>query len=202
MASGELDTLIDYKNQMRRAAYDARNAQPNKDGLSKIICDQFINLPEYSSAKTVMWYVDVRSEVRTRYHLPNALQGGKRIVIPYCVEGFLHLWWLESMDELVEGMWKILEPPTARWSDPHKKIDVKELDLIMVPGVGFDRNGGRMGNGKGYYDKLLVAARPDTLLVAIAFECQLFPEIPVGPHDIFMDKVITEKGIYQGKGRR
>jgi 5-formyltetrahydrofolate cyclo-ligase len=71
----------------------------------------------------------------------------------------------------------------------------------MVPGVAFDRRGARMGHGKGYYDKLLEHARPDTKLVALAFECQLFPEIPVQQHDIFMDKLITEAAVYQGRGR-
>ena len=71
----------------------------------------------------------------------------------------------------------------------------------MVPGVAFDRRGARMGHGFGYYDKLLEHARPDTPLVALAFECQLFNEIPTQSHDIFMDKIITEQSIYQGKGR-
>ena len=71
----------------------------------------------------------------------------------------------------------------------------------MVPGVAFDRHGGRTGHGKGYYDKLLQHARPDAPLVALAFECQLFPEIPTAQHDIFMDRIITEKAIYDGKGR-
>ena len=60
----------------------------------------------------------------------------------------------------------------------------------------------RMGHGKGYYDKLLQHARSDTPLVALAFECQLFPEIPTRAHDVFMDKIITEKAVYPGKGRR
>jgi 5-formyltetrahydrofolate cyclo-ligase len=72
----------------------------------------------------------------------------------------------------------------------------------MVPGVAFDRTGARMGHGFGYYDKLLQHARPDAPLVALAFECQLFPEIPTQPHDIFMDKIITEKRVYTGRGRR
>ena len=71
----------------------------------------------------------------------------------------------------------------------------------MVPGVAFDRRGARMGHGFGYYDKLLEHARPDAPLVALAFECQLFPEIPTQAHDIFMDKIITERAIYAGKGR-
>ena len=99
------------------------------------------------------------------------------------------------------GKWKILEPPRDRWGDPAKEVQPQDLDLVMVPGVGFDRNGGRMGNGQGYYDRLLENARPDCPLIAICYESQLFDEILVGPHDVFMDKVITEKDIYTGKGR-
>jgi 5-formyltetrahydrofolate cyclo-ligase len=59
-----------------------------------------------------------------------------------------------------------------------------------------------MGHGKGYYDKLLEHARLDTPLVALAFECQMFPEVPVAEHDIFMDKIITEAAVYPGRGRK
>jgi len=58
-----------------------------------------------------------------------------------------------------------------------------------------------MGNGQGYYDRLLHQARPDAPLIALAYECQMFPELAVGPHDIFMDKVITERAVYAGRGR-
>ena len=79
---------------------------------------------------------------------------------------------------------------------------MKEIDLIIVPGVAFDRRGGRTGHGKGYYDKLLEHARLDTPLVALAFECQMFDEIPMQEHDVFMDKVVTEKASYDGLGRK
>ncbi|HEX2236893.1 MAG TPA: 5-formyltetrahydrofolate cyclo-ligase [Gammaproteobacteria bacterium] len=202
----ELDALMERKAKMRRQAYDARNAQENKDELSKIIVEKFVNLPEYAKAKTVMWYIDARSEVRTRHSLGDALNSDKRIIVPYCTvdeqgQNKLGLWHLESMDELVVGKWKILEPPKERWGEPGKEVEPEDLDLIMVPGVGFDRRGGRMGNGQGYYDRLLERGRPDSPLIALAFESQMFPEILVGPHDIFMDKVITEKAIYEGKGR-
>jgi 5-formyltetrahydrofolate cyclo-ligase len=105
------------------------------------------------------------------------------------------------MNELQVGMYKILEPKEELRSEEAKRIIVEELDLIMVPGVAFDRRGGRMGHGKGYYDKLLEHARRDTPLVALAFECQMFPEVPVAEHDIFMDKIITEAAVYPGRGR-
>jgi 5-formyltetrahydrofolate cyclo-ligase len=124
------------------------------------------------------------------------------IVVPYCVDGELELFLLESMDELELGMYRILEPKTELRAVAAKRIDVEELDLIMVPGVAFDRRGGRTGHGKGYYDKLLEHARPDTPLIALAFDCQLFPGIPMQSHDIFMDKVVTESTVYDGLGRR
>ena len=196
------DSLRERKENLRRQAHANRQAVENKDELSQVICRQFVELPEYAAAGTVMFYVDVRAEVRTRHYLPAALEHGKRIVVPYCVEGELELFHLQSMDELAVGMYKILEPRPELRELPEKKVDVAELDLIMVPGVAFDRTGARMGHGKGYYDKLLEHARPDTPLVALAFECQLFEEIPTQAHDVFMDKIITERAVYAGKGRR
>jgi len=190
------------KKTIRDQAHANRNRQENKDELSRIICDTFMALPEYAAARTVMFYVDVRSEVRTRHSLPAALQTGKRIVVPYCVNNELELFHLTNMEELAIGMYKILEPRLELRSLPGKHVEVRDLDLIMVPGVAFDRSGARMGHGFGYYDKLLQHARPDTPLIALAFECQLFPQVPTQAHDIFMDKIITEKTIYPGRGRQ
>lgn len=197
----EMTAFQEQKAKVRRQALDNRNAQENKDELSIKICERFVSLPEYAAAGTVMYYLDARSEVRTRHYMATALASSKRIVVPYCVEDVLHLFWLQNMDELAIGMWKILEPLDELRHLPEKSVDVGELDLVMVPGVAFDRRGARMGHGKGYYDKLLQNARPDAPLVALAFECQIFPEIPTAPHDIFMDKVITEEAVYTGKGR-
>ena len=198
------DQLMDprqVKQAIRQQAHDNRRAQENKEELSRGICQQFAALPEYQAARSVLFYLDVRTEVRTREYLPQALAHGKRIVVPYCVEGNLELFHLENMDELAVGMYKILEPREELRALPEKRVDVNQVDLIMVPGVAFDRTGARMGHGFGYYDKMLEHARRDTPLVALAFECQLFPEIPTQAHDIFMDKLITEKQLYVGRGR-
>jgi 5-formyltetrahydrofolate cyclo-ligase len=197
---------MEAKGIMRRAAYDARNAQKNKDGVSEIAVASLVELPDYRAAKTALWYLDCRSELRTRHALPAALAGEKKIVVPYCtVDDFgankLGLWWLQSLDELVVGKWNILEPPRERWGEPGKEIDPEQLDIVIVPGVAFSRVGGRMGNGQGYYDRLLDRVRPNCALVGLCYECQLFDDLIVGPHDIFMDKIVTEKATYEGRRR-
>jgi len=202
-ADATASSLAATKTALREEAHARRRAQPDKDALSQRICATLASLPEYQSARAVLFYLDVRAEARTRHYLPTALEHGKKIVVPYCVEGeTLELFHLERMDELVEGMYKILEPRPELRDAPGKRVDVREIDLVIVPGVAFDGRGARMGHGKGYYDKLLEHARPETPLVALAFECQLFPELPVAPHDVFMDKIITEQAVYQGVRRR
>ncbi len=194
--------LADQKAAIRTAAHAARKAQPDKDAVSQRITDRVFEMPQYVAADCVMWYVDVRDEVRTRQALPAAIAEGKRVVVPFCVDGELELFWLESMAELELGMYKILEPRSDLRDVAAKRVTPEQLDFVMVPGVGFDRRGGRTGHGKGYYDKLLQHARSDAPLVALGFECQLFDEIPMQSHDIFMDAVVTEAAVYPGRGRR
>ncbi len=192
----------DRKRQIREQAHAARQAQPHKDEASRRIVGRLLVLPEYRAARTVQFYVDVRAEVRTRPALPAALQSGKRIVVPWCNEtGGLELFRLESMDELDVGKFQVLEPRAELRTRPAKQVAPEDVDLVMAPGVGFDRRGGRLGHGKGYFDKLLRQVRSDAPLVALAFECQMFDAIPMEPHDVFMDKVITETTVYDGIGR-
>lgn len=203
------DALIekpDAKGAMRRMAYDARNAQPDKDQVSQTAVATLMQLPEYRAARTPLWYLDCRSELRTRHALAEALASGKRIVVPYCTvneqgENKLGLWWLQNLDELVVGKWKILEPPRERWGEPEREVLPRDIDFVIVPGVAFSRDGARMGNGQGYYDRLLQSVRPDCPLVGLCYECQLFDDLVVDAHDVFMDKVVTESAVYEGRGR-
>jgi len=202
MTSTPTDPVV-LKATLREQARKNRVAQPNKDEISRKILTAFTALPEYHAARTVLVYVDAGSEVRTRHSLADAIASGKRIVVPYCIveTNELELFHLEAVTELVEGAYKILEPKAELRDKPGKRVEPRELDLVMVPGTGFDERGARMGQGKGYYDRLLTGARPDAPLIGIAFDCQVFPEIPVAAHDVFMDAVLTETRLLRGVGR-
>ncbi|MGZ0173388.1 MAG: 5-formyltetrahydrofolate cyclo-ligase [Planctomycetales bacterium] len=201
--STQTTDLAELKTQIRKQTHENRRNQENKDELSETIVSKFMSLPEFERAGIVLFYVDVRAEVRTRHAFQAALVTGKKIIVPWCNEdGELELFHMASEDELAEGMYRILEPKADLRHLPEKVVQPEAIDLIMVPGVGFDKRGGRTGHGKGYYDKLLEHARPDCPLVALSFDCQMFPEIPMQSHDIFMDKVITESAIHEGVGRK
>jgi len=192
---------MNSKKQLRSLAYQSRNNQQNKDYLSRIICDKFIDQAAYQQADTIMWYLHCRSEVRTLASVMTQLNTSKKIIIPYCTrnersENTLGLWWLEDMTELSTGTWGILEPPKTRWEEKDKQVLPTELDLIMVPGVAFDRQGGRLGNGAGYYDHLLNEVRSDTQLTAVCYQSQLYDSLPMENHDIYMDAILTEQNTF------
>lgn len=67
----------------------------------------------------------------------------------------------------------------------------------MAPGLAFDRQCGRIGYGKGYYDRLFGEVRDDAAIVAVAFQCQIFPDVPVLPYDFRVDKIVTEEAVYE-----
>jgi 5-formyltetrahydrofolate cyclo-ligase len=193
--------IDNLKRQLRKQAHVARQGQRDKDRLSRSIIESCLRLPEVERAGTVMFYVDVRDEVRTRNALPNALASSRQIVVPWCNDaGELELFRLESLDDLAPGMFGILEPAVELRRIPHRCVGVSELEAIIVPGLAFDSNGGRLGHGRAYYDRLLQHAKPECPLVGLAWECQMFEEIPMGEHDVFMDFVVTERTLYVGKG--
>ena len=91
----------------------------------------------------------------------------------------------------------ILEPNADLRARADRKVLPRELDLIVAPGLAFDRQCGRIGYGKGYYDRLFHEVRDDAAIVAVAFQCQIFPHVPVLPYDVRVDKVITEEAVYE-----
>jgi 5-formyltetrahydrofolate cyclo-ligase len=192
-----MSDLLEQKSELRQQALARRDAQQYREVLSQAILERFLGLAAYQRARTVMLYIGVRSEVHTRPYVPGILASGRRVVVPYCEGPELGLFELHDLDELELCPFGLWEPPAARRDEAERRVDACELDLIGVPGLAFDRRGARLGHGKAYYDRLLQRVRPDAVRVGLAFDCQLFTEIPMGSRDVFMDYVITERKVYQ-----
>jgi 5-formyltetrahydrofolate cyclo-ligase len=154
-------------------------------------------MPEYLASRTLLTYMSFHSEVSTRQFLAAARADGKRLAVPYCVGDRLELFRLQDGDELAPGTLGILEPRQELRGRADRRLDLGELDLIVVPGLAFDLQCGRIGYGKGYYDRLLRQISPETAAVGVAFHCQIFREVPVLAYDVRVDKVVTETDVYE-----
>jgi 5-formyltetrahydrofolate cyclo-ligase len=197
--------LAAKKAAMRNAGSQARRDQPDKEAVSRQIISRVMAHPQYADAGCVLWYIDVRDEVQTRHALPDALAAGgiaasdiandKRIVVPFCDGQDLRLFELKSMGELRAGAFGILEPKPELRSLERRNVSIRDVDLVFVPGVAFDRSGGRIGHGNGFYDRCLQHASSKTCLMGIAFACQVFDQVPTEQHDIRMDFVATEHDV-------
>ena len=120
---------------------------------------------------------------------PSASQR-KRVAVPVVEGGQLTLYRLDALDELAPAPFGILEPKKELRRKPRRMMPTV-AHLHLVPGVAFDRLGGRLGYGKGYYDGLLARVKPRILTVGLAFEAQMVEEVPMGPTDVRLQLVLS-----------
>ncbi|CAN5841475.1 5-formyltetrahydrofolate cyclo-ligase [soil metagenome] len=160
-----------------------------RDAWSAAIADRLGELPLWREARVVHTYVGaVQGEVATRGIVRRALAEGKTVACPRVrwrprgLDSFV----IGSLDELVESRRGLWEPDPAR-DDP---IESPALDLVLVPGLAFDRRGWRVGFGAGLYDRFLSGVSAPR--VALAFSLQLVDSLPVEPHDEPVDWIVTE----------
>lgn len=139
----------------------------------------------FKQAKTVMFYVSLRSEVNTTDMIKEALKLGKKVVVPVCTGNrTMEPCQLKKDGVLRPGPYGILEPARK------KPVDLEELDLVIVPGLAFDTRGRRLGRGKGFYDCFLASLPEGCRSIGVAFDFQILPSIPAAEHDINVHKVI------------
>jgi len=141
----------------------------------------------------VALYAPTSTEVATAALDAEARAHGLRVAYPRVVAGSRVLELAEStIDALVPGAYGLREPIGPA-------LPLADIAVFVVPGIAFDREGGRVGWGHGYYDATLAAARAGVLRIGLAFDCQLVERIPRDAHDIGLDLVVTETTSY---GRR
>ncbi|AKF81191.1 5-formyltetrahydrofolate cyclo-ligase [Myxococcus fulvus] len=159
---------------------------------------RFLATKYYEKARYVALYAPIKGEVPTQDILKAALQDGKVVCYPLShVHGrILSFRAIKSELELEPGRLGVREPTNA--SD---LIAVEQIDLFVVPGLGFTEDGKRLGRGGGYYDATLRAASPRSRRVGLAFKEQLVSVLPTTGDDVDMDLVVTESEVYRGLHR-
>lgn len=178
------------KKELRKQSLAARFDLPIEERLAKSsrIERLLFDLPEFRAARVVLFYASFRTEVETRGMIRRALDEGKRVVLPKVKGKELALYEIRDLDQdVAPGAWEIPEPVNG------KPVDVRSVDIIIMPGAVFDEQGNRLGYGAGFYDRLLAGYQGAT--VALAFEVQVVPAVPSAKHDVPVKKIVTEKRV-------
>lgn len=161
---------------------------PERKRRSREILKKLLSHPKFSAASSVFTYIAMPAEVETQPIFEEALRKGKKVYVP-CLDlakKQIHAIQIVNPKELTPGPYGILEPPF----DKNRLGTPGELDLAVVPGLGFDRRGGRIGRGEGYFDRFLKEAKK-AYKIGLAFECQMVDKVPRGTNDVFLDEVIV-----------
>lgn len=184
------------KISLRKELLSKRNhiSKENLEIKSKKIFENILHSNILDGKKNIMVYMDFRNEVKTENIINYLLKNNYNVILPKVnfQTGYLDLFYIDSLNDLTVSSYGILEPKVNKSS----YANPENIDLIFVPGVGFDKNFFRIGYGGGYYDKLLPQTK-NCIFCALAFEEQIVEKIPYDSHDVKMDIIITEKQIFK-----
>jgi 5-formyltetrahydrofolate cyclo-ligase len=194
------DPITLAKRSLRQRVLAAREQMSvsQRAADSSTCIDRLVRVADFETARVVLSYVGFGSEVATMPIFKLAREAGKTVALPRMQPVAagqppgLSLHRVDDVNSLVDGLWGIREP--ANDAPP---VELAAIDLVVIPGVAFDRRGGRLGYGKGYYDRLLstraksnaVHSRP--VIVALAFDCQVVDDVPLTDRDEKIDVLIT-----------
>lgn len=166
--------------------------------MSGEIVRRLTGLPEIRAAATLMVYLGFGSEVMTDGLIRWGWSAGKRVVVPLCAAGrSLIPCRIEGFEEVEAGHYGIREPKAVC----RRPVEPGGIEAIVVPAVAFDRRGGRVGYGGGYYDRFLPRA-PQAARIGAAFAGQIVAAVPAGVHDVPVDTIVTEEGIIPSRAIR
>ena len=187
--------IFQDKKILRKEIIEKRNNinLVKREEKDKKIFNKFYETQYYNEAENIFIYISYASEINTKEIINKALKDNKKIYVPRTEFKTRNMdaVRITSLDNLVESAYGILEPSTEM---PH--IDPNELDLIVVPGVAFDRNGGRMGYGAGFYDRYFKKINKENISkivkLALAYEVQMLDKVPMNEQDVPVNYIITE----------
>ena len=177
----------ELRSSVRKAKHAFLNstALPERHSLSEQILGRVEQLPQFREAGTVLAYYSLADELFT-HDFVQRWADKKTILLPKVVGEDLTLHRYTDRQSLREGAFGIMEPCTPEFTD------YAAVDMVIVPGVAFDRLGNRLGRGRGYYDRLFASRLPQNIYkMGVCYPFQLVESVPTEPCDVQMDEVVT-----------
>ncbi len=160
--------------------------EEDRNRKSKLIKDKLLRNKVFKKAKRVMFYIALGGEVNTKEMIREAKKTGKLICVPVYRKDkeTMQPAIFEDHAKLKKGPYGVLEPVTEIMLKP------EDLDLVIVPGLAFDKEGRRLGRGKGCYDRFLRKLSENTSSIGLAFDFQVLPLVPTAKHDVSVNNII------------
>jgi len=183
----------EVKVRLRQELKSSRDSlsPAQREAAAKAAEAKIVHLPKWQNAKVVCLYASFQGELPTTQLLQNLLRLEKRCVLPKVnSEGQPELYEIKSFQDLELSSLEILEP---KINCP--RINPTQIDFFLVPGIGFDRRGNRLGHGAGFYDRLLAQANPNAFLLGYGYDFQVVDAIPHEAHDRVMHAMATPSQI-------
>jgi 5-formyltetrahydrofolate cyclo-ligase len=163
-------------------------SQARRDKLSEQVQTKFLQSALFADAKFLALYSAIHNEVLTDVVARCALESGKRVFYPRVAGESLEFIEITALDDLVPGSFGVSEPAGV------SRVPLTRLDLVVVPGVVFDRAGHRLGYGRGFYDRALHECRTDCMKIGFAYAFQVVDALPiVEEHDRALSVLMTEQ---------
>lgn len=183
------------KEALRRdaRAWLARLTPQDRHAASERIADAVWTVPEIAGARTLLLFAGRRDEVETDGIAREAVRRGIRLAYPRVLgNGRMTLHAVDSHDALAKGAFRIREPETTAGLIP-----IHEVDAALLPALAWDRVGGRLGRGAGYFDRVLGDPAWRGFRCGVLFAALEVPEIPMEPWDVRLDAVVTEREVWR-----
>lgn len=180
------------KRKLRKELMDRRSSISDeyRAELNAKALENFLNSEEYANSKDIFVFVSFGDEIDTHELIKMMLKDNKNVYIPVTYSGSakMKLSRLTSFDDLEPGHYGILSPKPGC----EEFVDHNIVDLVVVPGLAFDRRGHRVGYGAGYYDKFFADLSTTPKKIGFAYDFQILDSLPDDEHDVPVDKIITE----------
>ncbi len=188
-----MNSIIEQKKSLRSDILKKRNSASKelKNVKDSLIYNYLITSSVFNSYNTVLLYYSVNDEVDTLRIIEYCLSINKKIALPVCKkDGLLDFYFIESLNDLTEGKYKIPAPDITFC----KTVTDYSDSVCIVPALCFDKTGSRLGYGGGYYDRFLKCH--NVFSIGLCYDSFLYDTIPSENHDIKVDSIVTESGFY------